>query len=99
MGIDYDSNFGIGVYVDVPYDDVNGEDIDQEEWLDDLLNNTPYEYSTYGMFDEEYFFIYIKEPFEDGYDIRDKVKALEEFLNENKIDFDKIDVVGGHRVY
>lgn len=98
MGVDYDANFGIGIELQKMCFDDN-EEWDMDEYLEDLLEDTPYTYSKYGSENytgkENTYLILFKDPFADGYNITKKVFDMKKFLKKNKIKFEKIDIVGG----
>ena len=95
MGVDYSSQFGIGVKIFFE------EDFDYIEFLEERLKGSGFEYIEVG--EAMYiggindFYILIKNPFENGLKgLENKCKELMEFLDKNKISFEgEIDVVGG----
>lgn len=102
MGVDYGFTSGIGVKIiapDVKYDD-NDEEIEFDfgEYLEEKLKDCEdFVYDEGGNYynDDISYFVYIKNPFGDGYDISNKVEAFERFLNEKKIDYEgKVDLIG-----
>lgn len=105
MGVDYDAVFGIGVEVD--YINDGDEETDLREKLENLDYKDLYEYgeagdSGYSGRNPEYF-IFIKDPFKDGYDITEKVWDFYEWLNENKVihksNKERVDICGDLRIW
>lgn len=101
MGVDYDASFGIGI--EIEESNFNSDYECMEEWLDTILEDTPYKYEQYGEGDytgkDNTFIIIMDDPFSDGYDITEKVNQMGGFLRKHSIDFAKIDIVGGLYVW
>lgn len=106
MGVDYSGYFGFGIQVkkkEFPEDSEYHEDFIY--YLDDLTT----ENKQFGYFEvgegsytgnEDEIYIYVENPFSEGYDVSAKAKLLIEFLEANEIEYiDKPDIVGGLRVY
>ena len=114
MGVDYTGHYGVGVQIkfdnlkekisfeyNVDIDDVEGYYL---EYLDTLVNNTNYNYFEVGegayTGHENDYYIYIQNPFEDGYNIESKVKELESFCDKvGLIRVGNVDEIGGIEVY
>lgn len=105
MGVEYSGNYGIGVRV-------KDKEFEQEsEWfedfwgyLDDVLEDTSYSYFEVGegsyTGESNDIYVCIDNPFDNGYDIRDKVSAFKSFLAEKGIEYyGDVDEIGGLNVY
>ena len=106
MGVDYSGNYGIGVKVIIPtIEDENDEWFEDElGYLDSLLQETDYYYFQVGESSytggEDDTYVCLDKPFEDGYDITNKVNQLIEFLQSTNLEVvGKVDEVGGLRVW
>ena len=100
MGVDYSGNYGVGIKIIIP----NQEEIDDITFVDDLLEGTDFEYFEVGS--SNYtggvndFYVCIVDPFKDGYDIRDKVEKLLQFLSFSGVEAEgKVDQVGGLNIH
>lgn len=100
MGVDYTGNYGVGIKIQLPiFDEEHEYYEDEESWLDQILGE---EYSYFdigaGSYtgEENEFYVCLKNPFKDGYNITEKVERLKTFLSENGIkSFGEVDEVGG----
>lgn len=106
MGVDYTGNYGIGIQVFMPEFEEGHEyyEYSEDEWLEDILFNTEYSYFEVGSGaysgNRNQFYIEINNPFENGYNIQDKVDKLMDFLKTNDIPYEgKVNVIGGLNVW
>lgn len=105
MGVDYTGNYGIGIKIFIPELDENHEYYNDEiGYLESLLEDTSYSYFEVGegsyTGNPNDYYIEIKNPFEDGYDIQNKVNALMTFLDEKQIESEgRVDIIGGLNVW
>jgi hypothetical protein len=103
MGLDYSGNYGIGVQVSVPELDEEHEFYEDDYgYIDSLVEqDEDYYMLETGNYDSEKdFYICIKSPFKDGYDITEKVNKFMEFLDSTDlIVHGKVDEVGGLNVW
>lgn len=107
MGTNYRANFGVGIEIkSPPIEDSLDEFYEVHEHLEDITENSPYEFKEYGdggyTGDSNTFIIYIKDPFKDGYDITNKVNEFKQWLLKEEIFENEedmlIDLVGGLNV-
>jgi len=100
MGVDYTGNYGIGLRIQLPiFEEEHQYYEDEESWLDQILGEEYYYFDvgegSYTGEDNDYY-VCLKKPFKDGYDILDKVVELKKFLSDNGIEFfGEVDEVGG----
>lgn len=105
MGVDYTGNYGIGVQVYLPDFEEDHEWYDDRlGYLEDVLENAPYSYFEVGegnyTGEDDDIYICIDKPFENGYDITEKVNSLLEFLENTELTvIGKVDEVGGLRIW
>jgi hypothetical protein len=100
MGVDYTGLYGVGIKIQLPtFDEEHEFYEDEESWLDQILGE---EYSYFDVGAGSYtgesneFYVCLKNPFKDGYNILDKVVKLKKFLSDNEIKFfGEVDEVGG----
>lgn len=110
MGVDYTGHYGVGVQI--KFDNLKEKisfeynvDIDEAEgyyleYLDTLVNNTNYDYFEVGegayTGHENDYYLCIKDPFSDSYDITDKVIELNYFCDKvGLIRVGNVDEIGG----
>jgi len=106
MGVDHQSNYGIGVLIKrKEFEEGHEYEDDFLTYLDDLLQDSSYEYFEVGegsyTGEENDIYVVIKNPFENGYSgLNHKIDLLYKFLKEKEIEFDnEVDLVGGMHVY
>lgn len=100
MGVDYTSHYGVGIKIQLPtFEEEHEYYQDEESWLDQTLGEE-YDYFDIGegsyTGEENEFYVCLKNPFKDGYDITERVREMKTFLFDNNIEFfGEVDEVGG----
>lgn len=93
MGVDYEAVFGIGVEVEAVDDE--DKETDLGEKIERLDYKDLYRYRSAGDNYDEKYYIFMKNPFDNGYDITEKVWDFCEWLKDNKVIYKgRVDICG-----
>ena len=99
MGVDYDANFGLGYEVRLPYSWNGDEDYEVEDFLDELLKDTPFDFTHWGdegYSGDPYTYAIVLSEVPNRSELADKLWELEKFLTVNNVEYnDSTYLVGG----